>query len=74
VLVVTLQANIPVLGDADVIVKMENKPVRQSRQCVAAATGCFESAAITEALLELEGGPRAFQFRQHRYLLASATR
>jgi hypothetical protein len=69
-LVVTLEANIPVLGDADVVLKMENKPAGTSRQCVAAASGCFESPQITAALLELEGGEQAFQFRQHRYRLA----
>jgi len=69
-LVVTLQANIPVLGDADLVLKMENNPAGTSRQCVAAATGCFECPVITSALLELEGGEHAFQFRQHRYRLA----
>ncbi len=68
-LVVTLDANIPVLGDADFVIKMENRPFENNRQCVAAQAGCFELRPITEALLELEGGEKAFHFRQHRYKL-----
>jgi hypothetical protein len=71
-LVVTLYANIPVLGDADFVMKMVNRPSGNSRQCTAAVAGCFESRSVTEALLELEGGERAFQFRQHRYQLGGS--
>jgi DNA repair exonuclease SbcCD ATPase subunit len=67
-LVVTHNANIPVLGDADYVIKMENRPRPEGgRTCVVATEGCFESNAVTRALIELEGGERAFQFRQHRY-------
>jgi hypothetical protein len=71
-LVVTHNANIPVLGDADYVTKMENRPhsdPARARQCVIAAAGCFESPDITDSLIELEGGQQAFQFRQHRYAL-----
>jgi len=69
-IVVTHDANVPVLGDADYVIKMENQPRgEQGRACVSAAAGCFESPSVTSALLELEGGQQAFQFRKHRYAL-----
>ena len=70
-LVVTHNANIPVLGDADFIIKMENRPhPEKERECVVAEAGCFESAAVTRALLDLDGGRQAFEFRRHRYSLS----
>ena len=73
-LVVTHNANVPVLGDADLVIKMENHPISENdRRCVAAVTGCFENAGVTAALLELEGGPQAFQYRQYRYAIPRAT-
>jgi hypothetical protein len=72
ILVITHNANIPVLGDADYVLRMENKPrPGGGRLCVIASKGCFESPTITSTLLELEGGRRAFDFRQHRYSLAA---
>ncbi|MBI3028911.1 MAG: AAA family ATPase [Candidatus Rokubacteria bacterium] len=69
-LVVTHNANIPVLGDGDYVTKMENRPRDGGgRECVVAEAGCFESHRVTAALLELEGGVQAFKFRQHRYSL-----
>ena len=70
-LVITHNANIPVLGDADYVLKMENEPRSGNggRQCIATDVGCFESSAIVNALLELEGGERAFRFRHNRYKL-----
>ena len=69
-LIITHNANIPVLGDADHVCKMENQPLADGgRRCIVAEAGCFESSSITRALVELEGGPRAFQFRQYRYSL-----
>jgi hypothetical protein len=69
-LVVTLHANVPVLGDADFVTKMENNPdPTLGRRCIVRAAGCFESRDITNALLELEGGREAFEFRQYRYSL-----
>ncbi len=69
-LVVTHVANIPVLGDADYVVKMENRPHPDTgRKCVVVAEGCFEKSEITSAVVQLEGGEQAFRFRQHRYSL-----
>ena len=72
-LVVTHVANIPVLGDADYITKMENRPSPTTgRQCVVTAEGCFERPEVTKAVVQLEGGEQAFRFRQHRYSLVSS--
>ncbi len=72
-IVVTHDANIPVLGDADHVIKMDNQPKGEGqRACIPFVSGCFESAAVTAALLELEGGRQAFQFRKHRYDLPRA--
>jgi DNA repair ATPase RecN len=69
-LVITHNANVPVLGDADYVTKMENVPQEGGgRRCVVEEVGCFESAKITDALIELDGGRRAFEFRQYRYAL-----
>jgi hypothetical protein len=67
-IMVTHNANVPVLGDADYVTQMENRPQEDGgRRCIAATVGSFETPAVTKALVELEGGPAAFQFRQHRY-------
>ena len=72
-LVVTHNANIPVLGDADLIIKMENHPISENdRRCLPAVTGSFEMPTVTASLLELEGGAQAFQYRQHRYAIPRA--
>jgi ABC-type cobalamin/Fe3+-siderophores transport system ATPase subunit len=70
ILIVTHNANIPVLGDADYVIKMENRPRKDpGRTCVIADAGSFESVAVTKALIELEGGQRAFNFRRFRYAM-----
>ncbi len=67
-LIVTHNANVPVLGDADYVIQMENRPCpEKGRVCVVANEGCFENPDVTQALIELEGGKQAFQFRQYRY-------
>lgn len=72
ILTITHNANIPVLGDADYVIKMENRPRTDSgRTCVVANAGSFESVAVTRALIELEGGQRAFNFRRFRYAIPS---
>ena len=74
ILIVTHNANIPVLGEADYVIKMENRPRKDSgRTRVIAEAGSFESIAITKALIELEGGQRAFNFRRFRYAMSSNT-
>jgi predicted ATPase len=75
ILVVTHNANIAVLGDTDYVSKLENHPSAENgRHCQAAVSGTFEEGAVTKALLDLEGGQRAFQFRLHRYALQMAAK
>lgn len=70
IIVVTHNANISVLGDADYVLKLENRPsTGGGRHCSAPTAGAFEDASVTKALLELEGGQHAFRFRLHRYAL-----
>ncbi len=70
VIVVTHNANIAVLGDADYVTKLENRPTPEgSRHCSPGVAGSFEDSAVTNALLDLEGGVQAFQFRLRRYSL-----
>ena len=74
ILIVTHNANIPVLGDADYVLKMENRPRADSgRTCAPTSVGCFESPDVTKALIELEGGQRAFDFRRFRYAIPRST-
>ncbi len=66
----THNANVAVLGDADHITKLENHPVPEGgRHCRPGVIGTFEVPDVTTALLELEGGERAFQYRLRRYSL-----
>ena len=75
VIVITHNANIPVLGDADYVTKMENQPNAGSgRACTIASAGSFEDDAVTQALIDLEGGQRAFDFGRHRYALPRSSR
>jgi len=61
ILIISHNANVPVLGDADHVIRMENRPRPEGgRQCVVAAQGTFEERVITDALMDLEGGPQAF--------------
>ena len=70
-IIITHNANIPVLGDSDYVIKMENRPHEiNGRECIVTQEGGFESTSVTESLVELEGGKQAFQFRQHRYSLS----
>lgn len=69
-LIITHNANIPVLGDSDYVTRIQNQPNEYGgRRCAVAVEGCFESSQVTTSLLELDGGRRAFEFRQYRYAL-----
>lgn len=67
--VVTHNANVPVLGDAEGIFVLQNRvdgnPAR--RRCTVAAAGSIECEPIKTALLGLEGGKDSFEKRQVRY-------
>jgi hypothetical protein len=67
--VVTHNANIPVLGDAEGVFAMRNEfdGVTRKRRCKVQDAGAIECEPIKTALLGLEGGRDSFLKRQERY-------
>lgn len=66
-------ANIPVLADAELLIKIRNDPVESKSKCSVDASGTFADENICAKVLELEGGERAFQIRQYRYAIPRRT-
>ena len=64
-LVSTHNANIPVLGDAELIFKVTK--VAGEDKCTVEEQGAFEKESIIEKLQGLEGGPEAFRRRREKY-------
>jgi len=58
---VTHYQNIPVLADAEDIIKMEER----DHKCIIETQGCFEE--LTPTILLMEGGPEAFKLRYQKY-------
>lgn len=71
VIVATHNANIPVLGDAEMILALDAQADRSS---VLAYGGLEDSDVATCARQILEGGDRAFEARHRRYLAARRER
>src|SRR5438093_13570192 len=69
VIVATHNANIPVLGDAEMVVAFD---AISDRGIVLAAGGLEEAAVAESARKILEGGDEAFKSRHKRYLAAGA--
>lgn len=69
VILISHNANIPVLADADFLIKITNKPVKSESKCSVEISGTFADQNICNKVLELEGGERAFQVRQYRYAI-----
>ena len=69
VLLISHNANIPVLADAEYLVKIRNDPVESQSKCTIEEAGTFANEPMCDKLLELEGGERAFQIRQYRYAI-----
>ncbi|MGA1825914.1 MAG: AAA family ATPase [bacterium] len=67
VIFISHNANIPVLADAEYLVKIRNDPVASQSKCIIEESGTFADICMCNKLLELEGGERAFQIRQYRY-------
>jgi hypothetical protein len=67
VIFISHNANIPVLADAEYLVKIRNDPVASQSKCTIEESGTFADISMCDKLLELEGGERAFQVRQYRY-------
>lgn len=66
-IMISHNANIPVLGDAEWLMKVRNDPVEGQPKCSVERAGVFEDRRLTSHLLGLEGGERAFLIRQYRY-------
>ena len=64
-LISTHNANIPVLGDAELIFKVAK--VAEVMRCEVEERGAFEKASIIDRLQDLEGGPEAFRRRREKY-------
>jgi len=64
-LIATHNANIPVLGDAELIFKVAKVP--EVVKCRIEERGAFEKASIINRLQDLEGGPEAFRRRREKY-------
>ncbi|MBE9571187.1 MAG: AAA family ATPase, partial [Proteobacteria bacterium] len=69
VMLISHNANIPVLADAEYLVKIRNDPVASQSKCTIEESGTFAHETMCDKLLELEGGERAFQIRQYRYAI-----
>ena len=69
VILISHNANIPVLADAEYLVKIRNDPIEAHSKCTIEESGTFAQQTMCDKLLELEGGERAFQIRQYRYAI-----
>jgi ABC-type cobalamin/Fe3+-siderophores transport system ATPase subunit len=67
VIVATHNANIPILGDADLILALD---ARADRSRVLASGGLESAEVAAQARQILEGGDQAFLARHRRYLAA----
>ncbi len=68
-ILISHNANIPVLADAELLMKIRNDPVESKSKCSIDSSGTFADENICAKVLELEGGERAFQVRQYRYAI-----
>jgi hypothetical protein len=73
VIFISHNANIPVLADAEYLIKIRNDPVASQSKCTIEESGTFADISMCDKLLELEGGERAFQIRQYRYAVPRRT-
>ena len=65
---VTHIANIPVLGDSEQIAYIKQRIDDGKKYSVVECSGSLDDIQIIEKLLELDGGEKAFQKRNERYL------
>jgi len=69
VILISHNANIPVLADAEYLIKIRNDPIESQSRCTVEQSGTFADESVCNKILELEGGERAFQIRQYRYAI-----
>jgi DNA repair ATPase RecN len=68
ILVITHNANIPVLGDADLVIKVERR--ESEKRCEVVSAEGLEAESSMNALKLLEGGQEAFERRSQKYKAA----
>jgi DNA repair ATPase RecN len=73
VIIISHIANIPVLADAEYLVKVRNDPQESQSRCTVEIEGTFSDLEVCDKVLELEGGERAFKIRQYRYAVPRLT-
>jgi len=73
IILISHNANIPVLADAEFLMKVRNDPIESKSKCSIDTSGTFADENICTKVLELEGGERAFQVRQYRYAIPRKT-
>ena len=73
VILISHNANIPVLADAEYLIKIRNDPAESRSKCTVEVYGTFADENVCNKILELEGGERAFQIRQYRYAIPRRT-
>ena len=69
IILISHNANIPVLADAELLMKIRNNPTESKSKCSIDSSGTFADEHVCAKVLELEGGERAFQVRQYRYAI-----
>ena len=69
IILISHNANVPVLADAEFLIKIKNNPVESQSRCTVELSGTFADENVCNKILELEGGERAFQIRQYRYAI-----
>lgn len=70
--IVTHNANIPVLGDAELVIKV--KKVSGEDKCTIEEQGALEKSEVTEKVQMLEGGKKAFEKRREKYGFTDLTK
>jgi DNA repair ATPase RecN len=69
VILISHNANIPVLADSEYLIKVRNDPSESQSSCTIELSGTFANESVCNKILELEGGERAFEIRQYRYAI-----
>lgn len=68
IIVATHDANVPVLGDAELVVRVAKKPGEE--RCGILVEGSLEDERVLPEVLKLDGGRGAFEQRRSKYMIA----
>jgi ABC-type lipoprotein export system ATPase subunit len=67
IIVASHNPNIPALGDAELVIRVVKQPGKA--RCTILEEGSLEEESITRHVLELDGGPDAFDLRRRKYMM-----